>query len=245
MSRNAKIHPSTSKPTAPKKPYCKVCFDAGKPESMYTSHWVRSLPDAYGNSKVTCPTLLETECRFCYKLGHTTKFCPAIEQNKKQKERNDRKLKSTEEKPRSEEKKSAVSIFDVLRDDSESEDEKLPSVQSNQPVIQSKQPVIQLKLPTVQPEVKTGWAEIVAKPKEDPFVKHPAGEARSVFKSLPQSATKPVPSTKDYSKPLYTKSWADWSDDSESDDDMPLEMPVLKREPEWSTNFSMDDDDEW
>jgi len=244
MSRNAKIHPSN--PASTKKPYCKVCFDVGKPESMYTGHWVRSLPDRNGKTSVLCPTLLETECRFCYKLGHTTKFCPAIEQNKKQKERNDRKLKAVEEKPRLEEKKKPVSIYDALRVDSDSEDDNLPSVQAKLPSVQAKLPSVQAKLPSVQPEVKTGWAAIAAKPKEDPFIKQI--ETRSVFKSLPQSATKPVPSTKDYSNPLYTKSWADWSD-SESDEDMPLEMPVLKREPivsGWSTNFLMeDDDDEW
>jgi hypothetical protein len=85
MSRNAKISPSVNK-----KPYCKVCFDAGKPESEYTSHWVRTLPDRNGNSSVTCPTLLGTECRYCFKFGHTAKFCPVIEKNRKEKERADR-----------------------------------------------------------------------------------------------------------------------------------------------------------
>jgi hypothetical protein len=253
MSRNAKIHPSNSVST--KKPYCKVCFDAGKPESMYTSHWVRTLPDRNGKTTVLCPTLLETECRFCYKLGHTTKFCPAIEQNKKQKEGADRKLKVSEEKPKiskSDEKKKPVSIYDALRVDSDSEDESqdtnivenFPMLATTLPSVQVKLPSIQAKLPTVQPEVKTGWAAIAAKPKEDPFMKHPSGEVRSTIKSLPQSIVKP--STRDYTTPLYTKSWADWSD-SESDDDMPLENPVLKYQSKlsgWSTNFSMDDADE-
>jgi len=66
-----------------KKPFCKVCHDAGKPESDYTSHHVRSLPDKQGNTKVICPTLLNTECRYCYGLGHTAKFCPAIAAKKK------------------------------------------------------------------------------------------------------------------------------------------------------------------
>lgn len=56
-----------------KKSYCKVCHDAGKPESVYTSHYVKSRPNS---SVTTCPTLRETTCRNCYKLGHTTKFCP-------------------------------------------------------------------------------------------------------------------------------------------------------------------------
>ena len=66
-----------------KKPFCKVCFDAKKPESEYTSHHVRSLPDMNGKTVVTCPVLKATECRYCYNLGHTAKFCPVLEENKK------------------------------------------------------------------------------------------------------------------------------------------------------------------
>jgi hypothetical protein len=66
-----------------KKPFCKVCHDAGKTESEYTSHFVRSLPDMNGKTKITCPILAATECRYCYELGHTTKFCPILEENNK------------------------------------------------------------------------------------------------------------------------------------------------------------------
>ena len=56
-----------------KKPYCKVCYDAGKSEREYTNHWVKDL-----NGKTTCPTLLNTECRYCHKFGHTSKFCDVL-----------------------------------------------------------------------------------------------------------------------------------------------------------------------
>ena len=59
-----------------KKPYCKVCHDAGKPESEYANHWVKDL-----NGKTTCPTLLNTECRYCFKRGHTAKFCSVLTKN--------------------------------------------------------------------------------------------------------------------------------------------------------------------
>lgn len=81
---------NNSRNTASRKPYCKVCHDAGKPESDYTSHHVRSLPDRQGNTKVTCPTLLNTECRYCYELGHTAKFCPVIADRKKTEDRTQR-----------------------------------------------------------------------------------------------------------------------------------------------------------
>jgi len=57
-------------------PNCKVCRDAGRPESVYTSHYVK---DRSGN--VICPTLLNQECRYCFKKGHTVKFCPAVKKN--------------------------------------------------------------------------------------------------------------------------------------------------------------------
>ena len=55
------------------KPCCKVCKDAGKPEVMFSSHFVK---DRTG--KVICPLLLSQECRYCFKLGHTVKFCQAL-----------------------------------------------------------------------------------------------------------------------------------------------------------------------
>ena len=64
-----------------KKKFCKVCQDAGKTEKEYTSHYVRSAPGP--NGVVVCPTLLSQECRYCYKRGHTVKFCSVLEKNKK------------------------------------------------------------------------------------------------------------------------------------------------------------------
>ena len=59
-----------------KKPFCKVCFDAGKPESEYTGHWVRDQPGPKGT--VVCPHLLSLECRYCHKKGHTPKHCTIL-----------------------------------------------------------------------------------------------------------------------------------------------------------------------
>lgn len=59
-----------------KGPFCKVCFDTGKPESVYTSHYVRNVPGE--NGVVVCPTLLDIQCRYCKKKGHTTSKCPIL-----------------------------------------------------------------------------------------------------------------------------------------------------------------------
>lgn len=57
-------------------PYCKVCHDAGKEESVYLSHFIRE--SKIPGSKVVCPTLLAQECRYCFKTGHTVKYCKEI-----------------------------------------------------------------------------------------------------------------------------------------------------------------------
>lgn len=65
--------------------YCKVCQDAGKPESEYRSHFTRESKDP--NSKVCCPTLLALECRYCFKSGHTIKYCKILKDNQKNKKK--------------------------------------------------------------------------------------------------------------------------------------------------------------
>ena len=63
------------------KPFCKVCYDAGKPEREYTSHFVKSKPGNDG--KVVCPYLLSLECSYCkQKDGHTARYCPKLHEKK-------------------------------------------------------------------------------------------------------------------------------------------------------------------
>ena len=68
MSRNI----SKSRKSVNRISYCKVCHDAGKTEKEYRSH---STKDEKNN--IICPTLLSLECRYCYKAGHTIKYCPS------------------------------------------------------------------------------------------------------------------------------------------------------------------------
>lgn len=67
-----------------RKPFCKICFDAKKPESQYTSHYIRATNDP--NSAVTCPVLLATECRYCHKMGHTIQHCAERNRNNERKQ---------------------------------------------------------------------------------------------------------------------------------------------------------------
>lgn len=65
-----------------KKTFCKVCQDAGKTEKEYTSHGLKN-----EKGVVICPTLLDQNCRYCNKRGHTVKYCPTLEKNKKEDEK--------------------------------------------------------------------------------------------------------------------------------------------------------------
>ena len=67
--------------TRTSKPFCKVCYDAGKSEREYTSHYVKSKPGDEG--KVVCPYLLSLVCNYCKKkAGHTARHCPVLLEKK-------------------------------------------------------------------------------------------------------------------------------------------------------------------
>jgi hypothetical protein len=107
--------------------YCKVCHDAGKPESEYRSHFLRD--STAPNSKIVCPTLLALECRYCYKNGHTVKYCSVLKDNEKQL-KSQQNQNTTIQKDKKQEKqlhqkvKGVSNIFDAFNSDSDEEKEK-------------------------------------------------------------------------------------------------------------------------
>ena len=104
-----------------KKPFCKVCYDAGKPLELYTSHYVKSQPGFKG--KVVCPTLLNQPCSFCGRKGHTVSHCSAIAKNKRNSDRKDRQEKFAKDNETNKSSVSIVSnnIFKDLHIDSDDE----------------------------------------------------------------------------------------------------------------------------
>ena len=230
-----------------KKPYCKVCQDAGKSESEYTSHWVRSLPDRNGKTNVTCPTLLSNECRYCFKAGHTAKFCPVIEQNNKARDRQVARAEDEVKKKVKLEKSKPARGFAALNDDSDSENDEVKV--SIKPTIVEEFPALgaptksqmAVRLPSVKPEVKSGWANVLAKPKPVPAkveeVRFIAQlEERSMIKNLPQTALKPQKisvnaNQGDIKLRASEMNWADWDSDSDSDEE--------------NIQFEVEDDEDW
>jgi hypothetical protein len=98
-----------------KKPFCKVCADAGKTDN---AHYVRLTPDP--KSPVVCPTLLALECRYCFKSGHTVKYCPLAKKNNKIKM--DRARHTTSTTTTTVTEKISTNKFDVLMDDSDDDE---------------------------------------------------------------------------------------------------------------------------
>jgi hypothetical protein len=105
------------------KPFCKVCHDAGKPESVYTSHFVRSAPGP--NGKVTCPTLLSLQCRYCYQSGHTVKFCSVLKEKNNYQARAQEKESVVQPRPTQRQKEikptNAFAALDVSDEESDEE----------------------------------------------------------------------------------------------------------------------------
>jgi uncharacterized protein YbbK (DUF523 family) len=107
------------------KKFCKVCFDAGKPESLYTNHYVRAGPEPSAN--ITCPTLLEANCNYCHGTGHTPAHCKLLKSHQKEKMRAELAAKKAEEEAKSAkkvEKKISSKGFAALMDSSDDEEEK-------------------------------------------------------------------------------------------------------------------------
>ena len=226
---------NNNKSSASKKPFCKVCHDAGKTEAEYTSHFVRSLPDFNGNTKVTCPILAATECRYCYKLGHTTKFCPVIEENNKRA----KKEKSVAIQAHKSEQRAAYAAkpvaapvsnkfagaFAALAD--ESDDEK-PEPKQVVAVVDDFPALFGLKKEAT-PVAKSAvsWAAMAEKP------------AAPVLKLI----VKPTPQ-------IVTKKWADYSDsDTEEDEEEEIGTPLVRTDsvynnaPCYASRSSWEDDD--
>jgi hypothetical protein len=111
---------SQSKNNNTVKPFCKVCFDAGKTD---TAHFVRKTPDP--KSPVVCPTLLALQCRYCDQAGHTVKYCAVLKKNNKEKARADSQLRRVHvDAPVAPSKPKNNNLFALLEEeDSDNEDD--------------------------------------------------------------------------------------------------------------------------
>jgi hypothetical protein len=99
---------------------CKVCRDAGKPEAVVTSHFVKDSK----NGVIVCPTLLATVCRYCKQNGHTVKYCTSVKNNKPTvKSQPVVRTEEPKEKKVQLEVNTRVKRYGTLSDDSDEEEE--------------------------------------------------------------------------------------------------------------------------
>lgn len=120
------------KSTTTMKPFCKVCYDTGKSNSQYTSHFVKDIPGPKG--VVVCPTLLSLECRYCKKIGHTVSRCPLVHEKRKMQ----RKKPYIEQKKEKNTAPVVSNIFHALDiEDEKSEEE---NAEEEAPVILTRNP---------------------------------------------------------------------------------------------------------
>ena len=154
---------NTTKTTNTKTPYCKVCHDAGRPESEYTSHYVKDQPGTDG--KVVCPTLLNQACRICHQKGHTSTYCsryrprqPATEERPRYIEREERpRYIEREERPRRESDCRDIS-FNRLREDTDrhERDIRVRDDAYNREQDRRSKPWLQAALSTTNPRERRG-----------------------------------------------------------------------------------------
>lgn len=194
----------TQKNNGKKGAFCKVCFDAGKSEQVYRSHYVRSEPGPKG--KVVCPILLAVECNYCKEKGHTIKFCVILANKKKNNYKMENRKKHESKAYKNKEKKEKVpaskNVFAGLVDESsDEEDEKV-----------------------VTKEL-TGWAAVVARPFPVEKAKE-EGVLEKGWASIDKSGNMTVAVEESMNDRMVTKDRApvikrvlNWADESSSDEE--------------------------
>ena len=215
--------PASSKMTVKVvKPFCKVCHDAGKPESEYTSHFVRS--DTGPNSKVICPTLLAQECRYCCKIGHTVKFCPVLADQHKTEAKTAKKceyLEAKVNKPITKKYKKKQNAFEVLDFESDTEKEdiniyKNTMKQEEKPKKEEFPALCSNK--TVAVPVLSGYANIAAKSRSQFEAEQKQMEAEKYEKEMIERSIKGAKQVAKKEVPAKPVSWADYDSDSDEDE---------------------------
>ena len=148
---------NTRKHNGSMKPFCKVCKDFGKSESVFTSHFVRQT--THPNSPVTCPTILNNVCQYCGEKGHFVSSCSLkktqlkeeklylLSQKKEHERSSIQNVKVTKPK----------NVFDILNEeDSSSSDE-----EEEEREVEVKDSEVISENVTIRKRKYTNWASVV------------------------------------------------------------------------------------
>ena len=203
-------------------PCCKVCKDAGKPESEYSSHWVK---DKEG--KVICPYIKGLNCNYCMNYGnasqaagHTPKYCKFLKKNT---EKNEKKNIPLPTPPQSKHRPgNKFAVFDDSDSDS-GEDCVLvvpQEVVDMYPVLSAK---VKATSKSVSVKFNISYAEKLATvvvptptPKPLPALIVPDNNVAQISENEEDGPTWSMAEFMNRTKKLKSKSWAD-ATDSDSD----------------------------
>lgn len=198
---------------------CKVCKDAGKPESEYLTHFVK---DREGN--VICPTLLSLNCKYCQKPGHTISHCPTLQAKNKANEKAKRKAEFSTKKDAvkmdTNKKTQSKFGFELLDQEEEEMSEEIPIHYPQSPLVLEEFPsLLGDALPLIAPVHAGGttYASMAAKTIEE-------FENEQFEKKIRENALKNIKIATQVSlaekKAPLKLSEINWAmDDSDSDDD--------------------------
>lgn len=184
------------------KPFCKVCFDAGKSEIDYRSHYLRSEPGAKG--KIICPTLLSNECTYCHKKGHMKSHCLLLKKANKENAKACIRKAFENENEVVNEKAKPVNKYSALDSDAEEEEEE-PKWKEEYPAL----------CKASKPDTSQSYAEIVTKAQEMPKVMPKQVEVVAPEASMVSEKASMVTNKKPI---IQMRSWADWTDSEDEDD---------------------------
>lgn len=239
--------------------YCKVCHDAGKMETEYRSHSIRDR-----NSNLICPTLLSLECRFCYKNGHTIKYCPS----NKSRDRYERKVESrvqykNEQKTKEENSSSKIANlsrqsnkFAYLCYDSDDDDKK----QKKNKKEEFPQISVTIVKKTTNSQIPMSYTTIISKTQEqvldaekahrnkiyqakvDADQRRKESEEREKQRKV-ESTTIPIPISISipHKKPVFSQ--ISWADAESSDDDCMNDYINQNRIASSNSNYDSEDED--
>ena len=189
------------------KPFCKVCFDAGKSEIDYRSHYLRSEPGPKG--KIICPTLLSNECTYCHKKGHMKSHCLLLKKANKENAKACIRKAFENEHEVVNEKAKPVNKYSALDSDVEEEEEEEPKWKEEYPAL----------CKASKSDTSKSYAEIVTKAQEMPKVM-PKEIPKEMPKEVEVVAPEAEASMVTNKKPrIQMRSWADWTDSEDDDED--------------------------
>jgi len=222
MSRqfnNKKLNTNANNNVNSRKPFCKVCADAGKTD---TAHFPRKTADP--NSEVVCPTLLSLECRYCFKNGHTVKYCTVLkernardEEARREHERHQRHLERQMEQERQARapvaEKKANGKFAVFLEDDEEEERREREEEEMRLKVEEAAAALVAKR-----EAEFPTFGLKAAPKTAPVATNWAAMAQNAA-ALPLPKPKPKAVVEEKPKLNYV-GWAEDSDDDVQDEEM-------------------------